>query len=147
MCWPSATLLPKPSLPYCRKEMRQVTYRFSWISFVSTLPRLTLLSLHTTTQPVTASCLLEPHSIRSHVSATHMLRSNSAQKESESIPRISLTVHLCLFSTSASKDDNLTKQEVSGSSVLGLCKGSMGLCLPFLNSSLTSPLHYSLSGR
>lgn len=81
MCWLSAALLPKPSLPYCRKEMRQGTYRFSWTSFVSTLPRLTLLSLHTTTQPVTASCLLESHSIRSHVSTTHMLRSNSAQKE------------------------------------------------------------------
>lgn len=55
-----------PSCRDCRRKMRKVTYRFSWISFVSTLPRLTLLSLHTTTDPVTTN-QLHSGAIASHL--------------------------------------------------------------------------------
>lgn len=48
-----------PLLPRSRKNTGTVTYRFSGISFVSSLPRLTLLSLHTTAEPVTTGCSLE----------------------------------------------------------------------------------------
>lgn len=75
----------KSSLPYCqdcRRKMRKVTYRFSRISFVAMLPRLALLSLHTT-DPVTTSCTMESQSIRSHLWTTSVLTSSSSPKQEQ----------------------------------------------------------------
>lgn len=63
-----------PPLAETAEKIREVTYRFSWVSFVATLPRLALLSLHTTDPVTTAAgwCLAPAGATREPPQATQL---------------------------------------------------------------------------
>lgn len=116
-----------PPLAETAEKIREVTYRFSWVSFVATLPRLALLSLHTTDPVTTAAgwCLAPAGATREPPHATQPQRGLGTEW-------VHHTQLWCPSSTPASRGDSLQKARPLGAA---------GHCLP-LPSSLTPLRHY-----